>query len=219
METKQHIKYTMPILDKLNLFSNAGAEHLLRAFQNITLFYATCTASMKKVFVSIFLFYPVFSIGDFINTYLFNDWAFLNWLLLLMIIDTTLGIYRSVKENVKAVSKEKGLSKGDTIFAYLFGWFDKRKSMGFLDKIIVYGVVLIVTHIIGAYKASGLSLGDISQLQFAGKSGVLGTEIVGILIHLYKIKPMKFLLDLKAIGINIRDKQNTQANTDEKVEH
>lgn len=73
---------------------------------------------------------PVFNI---LEKYIFKDWEFLAFLIVLIMVDTALGIYKHWK--MKTVS-----SKG---FSQLF------------EKILIYTAALVVTHVMTNFMVSG----------------------------------------------------------------
>ena len=75
----------------------------------------------------------IYNILVFINKYIFSDWNFIGFLLVMVILDTLTGIIRAYKlRNVFSM-----------------------QLRGLFRKIIEYGIALIVTHVLCSYQGEG----------------------------------------------------------------
>jgi toxin secretion/phage lysis holin len=109
----------------------------------------------------------VATIAQFISTYIFADIEFVKWLAVLIVIDTILGF-------IDAVSKGKVSSKG-------FGMIIK--------KIIAYGVVLCVIHILTNFKVEGTKNELFNWFTQIGYSALVVRESISILENSGKFAP------------------------------
>ncbi len=79
-----------------------------------------------KLFILAFGFAPIV---HFIEKYIWDDWSFLLFMTLLVMIDTATGMLYAWKEHV----------------------FSNKKMQSLLIKILVYGCTLVTVHIISAF--------------------------------------------------------------------
>jgi toxin secretion/phage lysis holin len=79
-----------------------------------------------KLFILAFGFAPILS---FIEKYIWDDWSFLMFMVLLVAIDTASGTLYAIKEHQ----------------------FSSKKMQPLLIKIVVYGLTLITVHIMSAF--------------------------------------------------------------------
>lgn len=101
----------------------------------------------------------------FIERYIFSDWSFLIWLLVLIVLDTALGFgYAVVKWQV---------SPG--------------KLAGVLVKMVVYGSVLIVGHVLENFEVSGETIPGGLYFKMTIYAAVMIVESISILKNLGKI--------------------------------
>lgn len=110
--------------------------------------------------IATFLSFPIFKI---VEKYFFADWEFLKFLFVLVIGDTVLGFYKHFKH--------KTLSS---------------KAWGkIINKLISYGSLLIVSHVLGSFTIKGEtihSFGWLHTLVFASlmvKEGISIIENIG----------------------------------------
>lgn len=102
-----------------------------------------------------------------IETYLFSDWQFLAFLFVLIGIDTALGFIKAFNENE--------LDSED--FAHLF------------KKVIVYLVILILTHVLVHFTVDGEQNILFSWFNSAAYSSLMVRESLSILKNLGKVYP------------------------------
>lgn len=111
----------------------------------------------------------------FIEKYIFSDWGFLPYLLVLIVMDTLLGFGYAWR--MKEISGQK--------FAGLF------------VKIIVYGPLMILGHVIENFEVSGVKMEGGFYFKFVIYLGIMIVEAISILKNLGKINKNlvpKFLL-------------------------
>jgi toxin secretion/phage lysis holin len=109
----------------------------------------------------------VAAITQFISTYIFADFEFAKWLAVLIIIDTILGF-------VDALRQGKVSSKG-------FG--------GIIKKIIAYGIVLCVIHILTHFRVEGARNELFNWFTQIGYSALVVRESISILENSGKLAP------------------------------
>ena len=103
----------------------------------------------------------------FVEKYIFNDWEFITMLIVLIILDTVLGIV--VAGKYKKVSSD-GFAKFGT-------------------KIIVYMVMLICTHTAVNIRANGSEIWVLGWIDSAVYSGILVREILSLFEKCAHLKP------------------------------
>lgn len=103
-----------------------------------------------------------------INKYLFNDWGFIKWLLILMFLDLFSGLWRSKLEGNLITSK--GLR--DTV-----------------TKFIQYGVFLIVIHVLMNFEIDGHPVRIFSWMDDAAYTFLMVIEAKSIWENITKVRP------------------------------
>lgn len=106
-------------------------------------------------------------ITKFISVYLFADFEFARWLAVLIVIDTALGV-------VEALRKGNISSKG-------FGML--------IRKVMVYGIVLCVIHILTHFKVEGDKNSLFNWFTQIGYSALVVRESISILENAGRIAP------------------------------
>lgn len=104
---------------------------------------------------------------NFVERYIFSDWQFLIFLLVLIGMDTTLGVYRSWQK--------KSLSSQD--FSRLFA------------KLVLYLLLLVLTHVLVSFTISGAQnvlFGWFSSVAYAG---IMIRESLSIMENITAINP------------------------------
>lgn len=109
----------------------------------------------------------VAAILKFISTYLFADIEFVKWLAILMCIDTVFGVITAYKEGIIS-------SKG-------FGMIIK--------KIMAYGVVLCMIHILTHFKVQGEKNNLFDWFTQIGYSALVVREAISIIENAGKLAP------------------------------
>jgi Bacteriophage holin family len=77
-----------------------------------------------------------------LQKYVFNDWNFIGYLLVVYVVDTALGVWLSMKQRRH----------------------HSRQFRGMFDKFIQYGVVLIITHVLCEFTVDGQKNGLLQLL-------------------------------------------------------
>lgn len=101
----------------------------------------------------------------FVERYIFSDWSFLIWLLVLISVDTFLGLWSALKK--------KELSG--------------KKFAGILVKGVVYGSIMIFGHVFENVEISGNTIPGGVYFKFLLYVGVLVVEGLSIFKNLGKI--------------------------------
>lgn len=106
---------------------------------------------------------------EFVEKYIFDDWVFVTFLGILILMDTFFGIYLGLKN--RNISHKK---------------FSKL-----MEKLLVYGSLLIITHIILNYSMDGSQNVFFQWVDNIMYAGIVCNESISILEKLIKIKPNK----------------------------
>lgn len=124
---------------------------------------------------------PVFKV---INKYIFSDWEFINFLVVICAVDTILGFYKSVK--LKNIS-----SRG---FSMVF------------KKIIIYSCALITSHAMVNYTIGGKVNSLFGYFDFVVFSSIMIREGISIFENIAVIDPtalpkkiLKYLRDFDSL--------------------
>lgn len=99
--------------------------------------------------------------------YVFSDWEFLGFLIVIVAIDTATGLWKAVVLK-RANSTDFG---------------------GFIIKVVVYGLFLAVIHIIVAFPKSPLAKEIFAWVDDLGYSALIVRESISIIENLGVIKP------------------------------
>lgn len=112
--------------------------------------------------------------------YLFNDWSFLIYLIILILLDTLLGVWRAIKYNQVNSSK--------------FG--------GFIIKVVLYAIFMVVVHNLSNFSNNEATKFVFSWVQELCYGAVLVREAISIIENIGAIKkgliPNWILSKLKA---------------------
>jgi hypothetical protein len=103
----------------------------------------------------------------FLETYVFADWQFLTFFLILQIIDTFLVFYKAVAANSFTI-----------------------KLLGIIfQKIVIYICFLVLVHILANYTIAGERNGFFGWFTAVAYSAVMVRESISILEHISSIRP------------------------------
>ena len=102
-----------------------------------------------------------------VEKYLFSDWQFLYFLLVIIFLDTALGVWKNLKT--------KTLSS--------------RGFAGFFEKITLYAVFLIVTHVLVSFKIADSQLPVFAWIDDVFYSAIIVREIISVIENIGAIKP------------------------------
>ena len=98
-------------------------------------------------------------IGEYFETYIYEDWGFLKFLLVLVVVDTLLGLYRAIRQ--------KNLSS---------------KAWGMvLDKVISYTSILIMIHVLSFFTVGGKVVEAFTWIKVIAYSMLMVKEGISIL--------------------------------------
>jgi hypothetical protein len=118
--------------------------------------------------------------ASFFQTYIFNDWSFLIYLAIVVLIDTILGIWRAYKHNQISSAK--------------FG--------GFIIKVVLYGLFLVMIHSLSSFSNSDWAKYIFTYLKELCFAALLVREGISIIENIGAIKkdliPVWILKRLKA---------------------
>jgi hypothetical protein len=101
----------------------------------------------------------------FVERYIFSDWPFLIFLTVLVVLDTALGFG----------------------YAFSISQVSARKFSGILVKIVVYGSVLVVGHVVENFSVSGLTIPGGVYFKITIYASVVVLEGLSIFRNLGKI--------------------------------
>lgn len=110
---------------------------------------------------------PISPIHGWFEKYVFGDWEFLKFLVILMVVDTVLGFWNHFKE--KDLSLEG---------------FEK-----ILIKLICYGSALIVAHNLSSFQVLGEVISGFSWFRFTICTALIVREALSIFKQIDKLSP------------------------------
>lgn len=113
------------------------------------------------------LFTPIFT---YIQKYLFNDWEFLNWIFILIILDTFTGTWRAFND--------KELSS--------------RNFAQVIKKVIIYCVFLIVIHVLEFFTVKSEINAVFGWIDTLAYSTLIVREAISVFENLAAIAPNMF---------------------------
>ena len=118
----------------------------------------------KLPIIGALIFTPLIEV---FGKYLFSDWEFLIFLTLLIVLDTITGF-------VKALKRGQVSSEGFT---------------GIILKVFVYGVFVIILHILQSFSDKPLVISTFDWIGTGGYAAVMVRESISIIENLGAIKP------------------------------
>lgn len=122
---------------------------------------------LKPIFIYLVFGWAVAPVVSWIEKYVYNDWEFLNFLFVLITVDTLLGL-------IKAIVKKQVSSKG-------FGMV--------LKKIIIYTSALITTSALVKFTVSGAPQAVFGFLNNVVFSAIMVREAISIFENIGEIDP------------------------------
>ena len=106
-------------------------------------------------------------IAQVIDKYVFQDWQFVISLVIIITVDTFLGVYGSWKQ----------------------GRFSSKGFSKFFEKVVIYFAVLILTHVMGTFKIDGEVNTLFSWFDHFTYSAIMIREAISILENVGRIRP------------------------------
>ena len=110
---------------------------------------------------------PLSFISDFVDKYIFNDWQFVISLVIVLAIDTVLGVLISIRNRT----------------------FSSQGFGKFFEKVLIYMSVLILTHVLGHYRIDGIENHVFNWFDHFTYSAIMIREAISILENVSKLKP------------------------------
>lgn len=101
------------------------------------------------------------------DTYVFSDWQFVLFLLIMIVVDTALGTYKAWKKR----------SLESRAYARLF------------EKILLYGSVLVMSHVLIRFPVSGTATGLFDWVDDVLYCAIMVREAISIVENVGEIKP------------------------------
>ncbi len=101
------------------------------------------------------------------DTYIFSDWQFVLFLIAIIIVDTILGTYKAWKSKT----------------------LESRAYSRLFEKILLYGGVLVMSHVLISFPISGKATGLFDWVDDVLYCGMMVREAISILENVGEIKP------------------------------
>lgn len=124
----------------------------------------------KSIYIYIFFGWTLAPVVEYVDKYVFNDWEFLKFLLVITSVDTLLGFIKAIK--LREVS-----SKG---FSMVF------------KKLIVYSCALITTHALVHFTVDNKAIAVFGWFDYVIFSGIMVREAISIFENIATIDPGAF---------------------------
>lgn len=105
--------------------------------------------------------------ATFFQTYIFNNWSFLIYLTIAVVIDTILGVWKAVKHNQVS----------------------SAKMGGFVVKVVLYGLFLVMVNSLSNFSSANWSKLFFSYIQESCYAAVMIREAISIIENIGAIKP------------------------------
>lgn len=122
---------------------------------------------MISFYYPILIAIPISPILTWFEKYVFGDWEFLKFLIVLIVVDTILGIFNSLKKKSLSLSG-----------------FEKV-----LTKLISYGCALIVAHNLSSYRILGEIVTGFDWFRTTICTALIVRESLSILNNIQKVYP------------------------------
>ena len=101
------------------------------------------------------------------DTYIFSDWQFVLFLITLVVVDTVLGTYK----------------------AYVKKTLESRAYARLFEKIMLYGAILITSHVLISFPISGTATGLFDWVDDVLYCAMMVREAISIFENVGEIKP------------------------------
>lgn len=160
--------------------------------------------NLKGILIYLMIGWSIAPVLGFIDKYVFNDWEFIKFLLVICSVDTVLGFVKAAKLRVLS-------SRG---FSMVF------------KKLIVYSCALIVTHVLVHFTVANKAYAVFAWFDYVIFSGIMVRETISIFENIAIIDPtafpkqiLKYLKDFDSITGHFKisnDLNNNKTENDEK---
>lgn len=101
------------------------------------------------------------------DTYIFSDWQFVFFLVIIVLVDTILGTYKAYKKKT----------------------LESRAYARLFEKILLYGGILIMSHVLISFPISGTATGLFDWVDDVLYCAMMVREAISILENVGEIKP------------------------------
>jgi len=91
---------------------------------------------------------------EYVEMYVFEDWGFIKYLFIMVLLDTILGVRRSVIQKT----------------------FHRKNLSGLKDKLIVYTSILVLVHVMTSFTVNDQTVTWFSWLRISVFSGLMAKE-------------------------------------------
>lgn len=122
---------------------------------------------MRNVKVIVLIALPISPVLEIFERYVFGDWEFVRWLVVLMILDTLLGFIKH--------------------------WFRhdlSSKAWGMIfKKLIVYSAVLALSHVLANFAIAGTPVDSFIWFRYFACSALMVREAISIIENSEEIMP------------------------------
>ena len=110
---------------------------------------------------------PIAPLLEFVERYVFGDWEFVKFLIVLVVIDTSLGFIKHWIDH--------------DISSRAFGMIAK--------KLIIYASVLVVTHVLASFTVGGEAVGCLVWFRYFACAALMVREAISVLENCESICP------------------------------
>lgn len=107
------------------------------------------------------------SVSSIFNTYIFNDWSFLIYLVILICFDTILGVWKAFK----------------------YGDLNSARFGGLVIKSVLYAIFLVVIHNLTNFSNNDITKAIFSWVEELCYAALLVREAISIIENIGAIKP------------------------------
>lgn len=104
---------------------------------------------------------------SWVEKFVFADWEFLQFLLVLLVVDTVLGL----------------------VYAYRSKTISSNKFASFFLKVLLYGSFLILIHVLTSFTEGGETTGIFGWFRIVGYGALMTREGISIVENIGKISP------------------------------
>lgn len=120
-----------------------------------------------KMKMPLFIAFTWASVSSVFNTYIFNDWSFLIYLVILICFDTFLGVWKALK----------------------YGDLNSARFGGLVIKSVLYAIFLVVIHNLTNFSNNDITKAIFSWVEELCYAALLVREAISIIENIGAIKP------------------------------